>query len=282
MAEKWTEYYTANQLKGLQRMELDLLREFISVCITLHLEYVIYGGTLLGYEKYGGMIPWDDDIDVALPRESYNKFVRMADKILPEGYFLQTPYNSKLSPYPYAKLRKKGTKYVEYINRNLNIETGIYIDIYPIDKIPDNERLRKKQFKKVRKWILMYVYRQSRLYDKKEASIVGKIKNLAKWIICHMTKVFSQKYCVRKIDHYMNMYNDKETNRYAALNSPNINNIYDGFYPLEQGRFNGIDVWVPANYKEHLKKRYGDYSKDLPEEERVGHIPYILEMPENE
>ena len=241
------------------------------------MEYVIYGGTLLGLEKYGGMIPWDDDIDVALPRESYERFIREAENVFPDGYILQTPFNCSSSPFPYAKLRKSGTRFVEYINRNLKIADGIYIDIYPIDKIPDNERLRKKQYKKVRKWILIYVFRQSRLYDKKETSLAGKIKNVIKWVICHITRVFPQKYCARKIDHYMTMYNGDSTRRYAALNSPNYDNVYENLYPLRQGKFNGIDVSIPGDYKAHLQKRYGDYSRELPEEERYGHTPYILE-----
>ncbi|EXM40995.1 hypothetical protein RASY3_02435 [Ruminococcus albus SY3] len=276
--DKWKEYYSDTQIKKLQAIALENLRIFIEACETLRLTYFVYGGTLLGVEKYNKMIPWDDDIDVAMPRDSYMKFVKYAPKILPKEYYIQSPYNNKNCPYPYVKLRKRGTKYVEYINRNLNIETGIYIDIYPIDRIPDNEHLRRKQFKKVRKWILIYVYRQSRLFDKDEHSLIGHLKNLIKWGICNTCKVFSQKYCIKKIDQYMTMYNDTKTQRYAALNSPNYNNIYLKLYPLKKAMFNGIEVNIPGDHKTHLKMRYGDYSKLPPEEERYGHVPYILDL----
>ena len=276
--EKWEEFYTKNHLAFLQQIELENLRVFIEVCRKLNLEYVIYGGTLLGAEKYGGFIPWDDDIDVALPRSSYDRFVKEAPAILPSGYMIQSPYSCKKSPYPYAKMRKIGTKYIEYVNRNIDIESGIYIDIYPIDRIPDDEQLRKKQFRKVQKWLLIYVFRQSRLYDKKENGLSGFVRTLGKWCVCNGLKIFPQEYCVGKIDHYMTQYNHIETKRYAALNSPNYNNIYLHLYPFSKGTFNGIDVFLPGDYKTHLRMRYGDFDKMPEESARFGHVPYKLDF----
>ena len=277
MQEKWREYYTDDQLRNVQKIEIENLKVFLDVCKKLKLEYVVYGGTLLGVEKYQGMIPWDDDIDVALTRDSYEKFCKEASGVLPKGYIIQTPYNTPNTPFPYTKLRKRGTKYVEYINRNVDIETGIYIDIYPIDRIPDDENFRRKQFNDVRRWILIYVCRQGRLYDRKVYGVKEGLKNVGRWVICNVLKIIPQAYCMKKIDFYMKMYNKETTKRYAALNSPNYNNIYEGFYPLKTGMFEGIEVNLPGDYKQHLKKRYGDYTKMPAEEERIGHIPYILE-----
>lgn len=277
MSEKWREYYTEEQLKSLQNIEKKALKSFIEVCEKNGLEYFVYGGTLLGVEKYNGLIPWDDDIDVALPRKSYARLMELGSEAFSSDFFLQTPYNCKKSPFPYAKLRVKGTKYVEYVNRNIDIESGIYIDIYPVDKIPDDEKLRRKQYKQVRKWILIYVCRQSKLYDKETHGVKDGLKKIAKWIICNGLKVFSQKYCMNKIDKYMTQYNDTECQRYAALNSPNYNNIYLNLYPLQRGKFDDLNVKLPGDYKTHLIMRYGDYSDLPPEDKRVGHIPYILD-----
>ena len=276
--EKWKKLYKKSELCKLQKIELENLNVFINICEKLNLTYFVYGGTLLGVEKYKGIIPWDDDIDVALPRKSYYKFVKYAADYLPKEYFIQSPYNCPECPYPYTKLRRHGTKYIEYINRNLKIETGIYIDIYPVDKIPDNEELRKKQYRKVQKWIRIYVYRQSRLYDKEEHSIVGWGKNIAKWVICNTLRILPQKYCIKKIDYYMTMYNKSKSCRYAALNSPNYNNIYLNLFPLNKGKFGNMEVNIPGDHRTHLKMRYGDYSKLPPKEERYGHIPYILDL----
>lgn len=278
MSEKWQEYYSKEHLETLQKIEIDNLKVFIDVCEEFGLTYFLYGGTLLGAEKYQGMIPWDDDIDVAMPRDSYNRFVEMAQSALPEGYFIQNPYNCPECPYPYTKLRKSGTKYIEYANRNVNIDTGIYIDIYPVDRIPDDEALREKQFKRVRRWILIYICRQTPLYDRKVPGRFGWIKRIGKWIICHVTRILPQKYCISKVDHYMTMYDEGKTSRYGALNSPNYDNIYLNLYPLQVGSFEGIKVFLPGDYKTHLQMRYGDYTKDLPEDKRYGHVPYILDL----
>ncbi len=278
MGELWEKYYTPEQLKLLQKIELDNLRVFINICEKLDLTYFVYGGTLLGAEKFKGLIPWDDDIDVALTRESYVKFVKEASNFLPEGFFIQNPYNCPECPYPYTKLRRRGTKYVEYTNRNVDIETGIYIDIYPVDKIPDNETLRRKQFKNVRKWIFIYQCRQTPLYDRKVPGKFGFIKQVVKWIVCHAVRVFPQEYCIRKIDYFMGLYNGTEAQRYGALNSPNYDNIYLHLFPLGKAQFEDIEVNVPGDWKTHLYMRYGDYSQMPPEDQRCGHVPYILEF----
>ena len=279
MQEKWKDYYTKDELKELQQIELQNLNTFISVCEKLGLEYFLYGGTLLGLVKYGGFVPWDDDIDVALPRDSYNKFIMEAPTLLPEGFFLQNPYNCKRCPYPYTKLRKRGTEYVEFIHRNLPIETGVYIDIYPIDHIPDDENKRRRQFRLVQRWINIYILRQTRTYDASEEGIKRNIKKIIKTIASVLFHVLPAQYCMNKIDRYMSMYNhDKNAKRYGALNSPVYDNIYNDIYPLLEGKFESIKVRMPFDYLEHLKRRYGDIESVPPIEERFGHIPYILKL----
>ena len=278
MPAQWEKYYSKEQLHLLQKIEHGNLKVFIDICHQLNLEYFLYGGSLLGAVKYQGFIPWDDDVDVALPRASYEKFICQAPSLLPQGYVLQTPYNCPHCPYPYTKLRRQGTRYVEYANRNVPIETGIYIDIYPVDKIPDDETLRKKQFKQVRKWILIYIFRQVPLYDRPVPGLLGPLKRLAKWILCKTVKMYSPAYCMQQINRYMTQYNATPAKRYAALNSPNFNNIYENLYPLADGIFERIPVKLPGNYTAHLTRRYGDYRQLPPLEKRYGHVPYILDF----
>ena len=118
------------------------------------------------------------------------------------------------------------------------------------------------------------------MYDIKSESFNGKLKNIGKWIVCNSCKIFSQKFCVKKIDYYMTMYNKTEAKRYAALNSPNYDNIYLNLYPLQKGEFEDMEVNIPGDHKNHLKMRYGDYSQLPPEEKRCGHVPYILNLGE--
>ena len=282
MGEKWEEYYTRNQLQLLQKIEIENLQIFIDVCNQLELEYFLYGGTLLGAEKYKGMIPWDDDIDVAMPRDSYIKFIEKAEAVLPKCCYLQSPYNCPKTPFPYTKLRRRGTVYLEKEFKDLGLETGIYIDIYPVDRIPDNDKLYHKQFKKVHRWILMYVLRQARLYKKPDLHRFGFLRRSVKFVLHNILRLFPQSFYIKKLDHCMKKYNGITTKRYAAMNSPNINNIYLNLYPFQKGTFEGMDVVLPGDHITHLKMRYGDMDKVLPEEKRYGHIPYRLDFGEYE
>ena len=277
MREKWQEIYTDVQLKRLQQILVDNLKVFIDVCNKLNIEYIVYGGTLLGTIKYNGLVPWDDDIDVAMPRKDYEKFLREAPSILPEDYFLQTPESEKKSPYLYAKLRKKGTIYIEEFHNKLDIEKGVYIDIYPIDNIPDDDFLRKKQFKKVQRWIYRYYFRQC--LHVKFPIPKGKRKNYLYQIsLYYLLHLVPRNYIIYNVKREMTKYNDINTKRKSCLFSPNYENIYVKFYPLQKKLFEGINVNVPNCYKQHLLSRYGDYTKDLPLDKRVGHIPFEMDF----
>lgn len=277
MKEKWQDIYTDKQLKSLQQILLNNLKVFIDVCKKLNIDYIVYGGTLLGTIKYKGFIPWDDDIDVAMTRDNYERFIKEAPNLLPNDYFLQTPQSEKKTPYLYAKLRKKGTIYIEEFYDKLNIEKGIYIDIYPIDNIPDNETLRKKQYKKIQKWIYIYYFR--RCIRVKFPIPKGKLKNaIAQILLFLLTHIFPRRYILYKLKKEMTRFNNINTKRKSCLYSPNYNNIYSNFFPIKKLKFEGLDVCVPNCYDDHLKNRYGDYKNDIPPEKKIGHIPYKMEF----
>ena len=99
-------------MNRLQEIEFDLLKIFISVCEKLNLHYYLVCGTALGAVKYGGFIPWDDDVDVALCREDYKVFCEKAQQFLPDGIFLQTFETDQKYPCVFAKLRNSNTTYI--------------------------------------------------------------------------------------------------------------------------------------------------------------------------
>lgn len=124
------------KLRALQLCELDILRAFAGVCERLGLRYYLVGGTLLGAVRHGGFIPWDDDIDVAMPREDYDRFARIAQAELGPNYFYQSPDTDPHYFLTYAKIRKKGTFFYEERFRDARFEQGVFIDIFPLDFCP--------------------------------------------------------------------------------------------------------------------------------------------------
>ena len=278
-SEKWQEIYTKKQLLSIQKIEKEILREFIRICNLLKIEYFIYGGTLLGQVKYGDMIPWDDDIDVAMTRENYNIFLEKAPNIISNDYIIQSPYNEKKSPFSYTKIRRKNTKYIEKYHHKLNIEKGIYIDIYPVDNIPDDENARKMQWKKAQLFCKLYYSRQC-LHASFSFNIKELYNFLKRGLLFCVLRLLPQSFYVSKIDYYMTKYNNINTKRKACLFSPNYNNIYIKLYPLLKKSFGDITVTIPNCFDDHLNKRYGDYKKDLPNDKKIGHIPFDIYIPD--
>ena len=278
MGEKWREVYTEEQIKKIQRIEVNSLKVLDEACNKLGICYFVYGGTLIGAVRHKGFIPWDDDLDVAMPRNDYMRFVYEAAKILPEEYYLQTPYTDKKTPFPYSKLRLKGTEYIEYINHRIDIEKGIYIDIYPIDNIPDSDSEYIKMHKEYAKIAKRYVLRQCPYPSSQGKGITRKIKNIARFVLSHIMKVIPQKYFIGKIDGIMTRYNHVQTERKGNLFYPRPANVFYNLFPLQDGVFEGMPVKLPGDWDRHLRLRYGNYMEFPPEEERIGHIPYILDF----
>lgn len=132
-----------NVLQEIHEYELDAFHYFIKICEEHNLEYYAIGGTLLGAVRHHGFIPWDDDIDVAMPRESYDKFIEIAPSELPEHLIMDDPWaNTEFLSY-FAKIRNKDIELHEDLEDNsATTRIGYLIDIIPLDGTPNNPLLR--------------------------------------------------------------------------------------------------------------------------------------------
>lgn len=278
MAEKWKEIYTLEQIQKIQELEVKNLRVLQSVCQQLNIEFVLCDGSLIGTVKYKGFVPWDDDLDVAMLREDYMRFVQEAPALLPEDYHLQTPYSDKKTPHPFSKLRLKGTKCVEFVNHRIKMEHGIYVDIYPIDRMPDDDEALLKSFKKYQWLTYFYVIRQSPYPPVAGGGFKRKVKNVVKHLVSAALHLIPQRCFIKRIDSVMTRYNHLETKRWGNLCFPEPKNLYYDMFPFEDGVFEEIRVKIPKNWDQHLALKYGNYMELPPEEERLGHKPYILDF----
>lgn len=127
---------TDPRLRELQLCEMDIFREFVRICDKHGLKYCLIAGTLLGAVRHGGFIPWDDDIDVVMMREDYDRFAELCKTELDPQFFYQ---NSETDPYyflTYAKLRKNGTSVHEERFKDSKFHKGAFMDIFPLDNCP--------------------------------------------------------------------------------------------------------------------------------------------------
>lgn len=136
--------YSKVDLELVQLCEELILEEVDKICIKHNIQYFVGGGTVIGQKRHGGFIPWDDDIDINMSRNDYDKFLEVASRELPDYLFLQNHRTDVNFSKLYTKVRLKDTKFVEYQYRNSEMEQGIYIDIFPMDSASnDNEFLTK-------------------------------------------------------------------------------------------------------------------------------------------
>lgn len=276
--EKWEDFFQKEELNLIQKIHLANLKVIIDVCNRLDIDYFLYGGSLLGAVRHKGFIPWDDDLDIGMPRESYEIFVKKAPKILPENYYLQTPYSDKKTPYYYSKLRLCETTMVESFYEKLKINHGIYVDIYPIDNLPNDEKEYFKQYKKFKKFNKLFVYRQCPYSYSIPNSFKGFFKNLGRRIVSLFLRIIPSRWYVKKIDSISTKYNNVQSKRYGNYSYPKPTNIFQSIYPLKKGSFCGLDVNLPSDWHYHLSQRYGDYMKLPPLNERIGHKPGKLDF----
>lgn len=142
-------YFVTEQQKKIWNIEINILVEFMRVCNKNNLKFFVAHGTLLGAVRHKGFIPWDDDIDVNMPRKDFDKLVKISKKEFEQPFFFQVVSNDKNSFSGTGKLRISSATGMDFQDIGINTNNGLFIDVFPMDGIIENEKKRKKQSKKV-------------------------------------------------------------------------------------------------------------------------------------
>ena len=243
---------------GHQKVLKELLLEFNRVCEKYDINYILFSGTAIGAVRHKGFIPWDDDLDVAMLRTDYERFLKVAPNELDSKYYLQAEF-SEHWPLYFSKLRKNNTTCLEkYHPKDKKMHQGIYIDIFPVDNASDNKLVRQLQFFSSKIVLAKAFYRRG--YD--TDSFVKKI---------FMT------FC-----RFMPL---KPFHRFTLLKSANnsdmVHSFFGGTSKYQKGlyqrkwftqflkvEFDGDKFPVSAYYDEMLTTIYGNYMQLPNEEER--------------
>lgn len=255
-------------LRALRRIELELLAELRRVCEALGLRYYLTAGTLLGAVRHGGFIPWDDDIDVAMPRKDYDRLSREAAGLFGPEYFYQDYRSEPNFPYYFSKLRRRGTAVAEPVLRAIRMEQGVYIDVFPLDRCPRGRRLPVLLFKAVE------------LFD---CAVLARV---SPEFVCGYRKPYMRLLwgLLRRLPNGAIFALREGTRRLLGLGGKELCTIggHHG-YPRESYRarwfasaeemaFEGERFPVPVGWRELLTNMYGDYMTPPPEAERQGHF----------
>lgn len=256
----------------LQATEFEILTVFDSYCRVYDLQYYLIGGALLGAARYGHFIPWDDDIDVAMPREDYERLVKLWEKEPLQGYFLQSSKTDPLFARGIMKLRKDGTEVIEEICANVKMHRGIYIDIFPIDYVPvsEGDQLARKG-KKIRRLLSFRAIRSG--YIGKNHAL---LKRMLRWVTLPVA--------LAKIDERLYQeateYNSGERN-YAVLWLHNYDwarqiHALPVFGKRGECEFCGKRFMAPEDTDAFLRKVFGEeYMKEPPKEKQKNPHRYL-------
>ncbi len=248
-------------LKELQKTELSILKDVASFCEDNGIRYCISSGTLLGAVRHGGFIPWDDDIDISMPRQDYEKFLSLA-KNLPPIYVCESTIFNPNYPIAITKVRKKGTVMKEPSMEHLDISHGVWIDIFPLDKVKNLNNLSKRAHS--------FNLLTTAINYKLGVSLPKKVTTK---LFCRILKLFS----VRHLDKWRTKVMTAEENSNGKYFTSFASNLgpnkllfeQEIYFPLKKIQFEDSFFYAPADSHKWLTGAYGDYLTLPPQKNRV-------------
>lgn len=260
---------TNEQLNKMKNIQLDILKDVDKVCKELNLTYYLCAGTLLGAVRHGGFIPWDDDIDIQMPRKDYNLFIEKAQKLLKKNHIISSYKTEPAFIGDFFKIVDNNTTFVEVSTRKRNITKGVYIDVFPIDGIPENKFKKFFYCFKISllKQRISNGYCLNELYEKR--STKGKIYN---FLSGFLTFFMSPEKATKKLNIYLTK-NDFCNSKFVIVESK-YKRLYkrEIFEKPSEIKFENLLFYAPTDVKGYLEKQYGDnYMTPPPVEKQISH-----------
>lgn len=275
--------YDAETLKAVQNIELEILESFLEICEKHHLTYFALAGTGIGALRHQGFIPWDDDIDVGLPRADYEKFLEIAARDYKDRYYILNAETDENYPLMTTRWCKNGTVFWEEPLKDVHCNFGIFLDIYALDEVADDPRKLKKQAHAAWFWSKMMILRALPYpvlpftgFKKKAAhGFCACVHFFLK--LFHVSPKWLYGKCKRASMKYTGSGSD--TMAYLCDTSPYANMLTkEQLYPLRKLPFEHLTLNFPNKLEDMLTSVYGDYMQLPPVEKRKNHFPYRLEL----
>lgn len=273
------DYLSETNLRQAQLISLRILKTIDYICKKHNIQYWLDCGTLLGAVRHKGFIPWDDDVDIAMTRDDYNRFLEIVHKELPDDFFVQ---NFNTTPYAgntWTQIKDRKSKII--LERNAEYHEGIYVDIFPFDTYSD--KLLKRIFReKIYKLMYIKVQAINAPLKKPYFEKINIIKNIVKVLLkvtFFIFAFFNYKFIYNlnintRDKRIADMAKNPQTNYGIGTDVLNWDNVYKAgdIFPLTKVKFEDYEFSCPNNYGNYLKLTYGsDYMKMPPESKRIFH-----------
>lgn len=273
---KEIKYLTPAEFRKMQLLQLDMIGELDKVCRKHNIKYTICAGTLLGAIRHKGYIPWDDDADITMLREDYEKFKKVANEMNPDICFFQDHSTDPEYLWGYAKLRRTNTIFVRVGQEHIKCQTGVAIDVFPLDDAP------LTVLGQILQDVECFVLRKILWARVGIRNSIG-IENLIYKVLVKIPVSFVYK----RVSRYVQTSNNNTPNRVRILLFPAFGKLYHNNNPLNERysmpkkwfleraeyEFEGRTFWGIKDYDSFLKYMYNDYMTLPPEEKRLPHAP---------
>lgn len=277
------EYEDPDELRRVQLASTRILGELDRVCRALDIPYVVYGGTAIGAVRHKGFIPWDDDVDVCMPRADYERFLSEAPAVLGEEFEIANTRTNPDFPSVYSYLTMKGTLFIPDFYRDCTYRKPLSIDIFPLDNVPDDPRDYARMARSTWVWgRLVFLRATPRPYlalDGWKRTLVLAACHIAHWgmRVLHVSPAWLQSRWERSARRYenhvcerMSDFSDREPMRWAVKR--------DELFPAIDVPFENIVVKLPREYDAVLTRGYGNYMELPPVEQRKNHYPFLVDL----
>ena len=266
-----------NDIRSLQLVQLYILKKVAEVCDKHNIVYYLHYGTLLGAVRHKGFIPWDDDIDIAMKRDDYNRFLKVAQAEMGDEFFIQHYTTDKNYSRYIIKVRLNGTRHIEYSVEDISMNHGVYIDIFPLDKVPSEKGVgvvsRKMMLKN------LHIIIATKKGSKERTS---QLKVIARFLFNPILKVMGDGLFYWMIEKTYNATPEANKDIWASFASPyKIKKDIIAGKDLGEGEFvefEGEKFRIPSNSDKILSTIYGDYMTLPPHENRVVHDIVNLDL----
>lgn len=270
--------YDEETLKHLQQVDLKILKYFIEICEEHNLTYFMYAGSLLGVIRHQGFIPWDDDIDVIMFREDFEKLNEVLEKDIDENYRFFNVLNEETYHYTWGRLMLKNTLFKEWWGDQVDYTPNIFLDIFILDNVPSNKF--KKFFHKWSSYLLIVLTSYSIIKFKNDS----KLKEIIQQTIYYILKILPispttiKKKCVESFSKYQH----EDCDEVCDFPSENIMQMSfkTDWVPLKRGKFEDIEVNIPNNYDKILRMDFNEYMELPPVESRFNPAPEEIDFGE--
>lgn len=265
--------YDDHTLKQLHKVELDILSVVVELCKKNGITYFTLGGTTLGAVRESAIIAWDDDIDIGMLREDYERFIEIAGRELPEGYFLQHFTTEPDCGTYFAKVRKDGTRFVEEYMKNLPVHQGVYIDIKPLDFVPDESDALCKYRNKVKFREQLFLSKRLWRVGRYHSSIMNyAMRSVIRFLLHIILFPVKRETLFKSLESAITSYNASETHRVSFRGEQKTFGDVEDFLPVVPHPFENMMINIPHRAENVLVQQFGsDYL--ISKKRSEGHRP---------